>query len=83
VSEFIRPQPPDNYLGPPDSHPHDGPTPSAELSIVLEPAPRATIGELVRSLITAILVTVSDRTSARRKDVHRRNSPGQRRPPGN
>jgi hypothetical protein len=81
VSEFNRSLPPDNYLGPQDSHPHDGPTPSAELSIVLEPAPDATIGELVRSLVTAIFTTVSGRTSARRKDVRRRNSPGQPHPP--
>ena len=82
MSEFIRPLPPDKYPGPPDSHPHDGPTPSAELSIVLEPAPDATVGELVRSLVTAIRVTMSGRTSARRKHVDRRNSPGQPRPPG-
>jgi hypothetical protein len=80
VSEFIRPLPPDNHLGPPDGHPHDGATPSANLSIVLEPAPDATIGELVRSLITAITIAVSGRT--RRKDVRRRISPGQPHPPG-
>jgi hypothetical protein len=57
VNEFIRPLSA-------DSHQVDEPTSSAELSIVLELAPGATIGELVRSLAMAVLIAVSDRTSA-------------------
>jgi hypothetical protein len=71
VSEFIRPLPQDNDLGPPDGHLDDEPTRSAELHIVLEPVPDATIGELVRSLVTAILIAVSGRT----RDRHIGNPP--------
>jgi hypothetical protein len=56
VSEFIRPLSP-------DSHQDVEPTSSAELSIVLEPAPDPTIAELVCSLVTAIFNAVSDRIS--------------------
>jgi hypothetical protein len=66
VSEFIRPLPPDNYPGLPDSHPDDEPTPAAELSIVLEPAPSASIGELMRGLAAAIPIAVSGRIRALR-----------------
>jgi hypothetical protein len=75
VSGFIRPLPPDN-------HPDEQPTSSAKLSIVLEPAPGATVGELTRNLARAILIAVSGHTSARRKDNRRKISQGQLHPPG-
>jgi hypothetical protein len=80
VSEFIRPLPPDHYPGPTDSHLGDEPTPSAGLSIVLEADPGATIGELARRLVRAILIAVSGRTRVRHSD----NPPGdpQIHPPG-
>ena len=74
MSEFIRPPPPDN-------HPDEQPTSSARLSIVLEPAPSATCGELVRNLASAILVTMSGRT-ARAGGNRRKISQGQPHPPG-
>lgn len=67
MSAFIRPLPPDNY-------PDEQPTPSAELSIVLEPAPHTTIGELTRNLATAILIAMSGRTPAQRKGNRRKIS---------
>ena len=63
VNEFIRPLSA-------DSHADDEPTSLAELSIVLELAPGATIGELARSLAKAILIAMGDRIPA-----------GQRQPP--
>ena len=60
VNEFIRPLSA-------DSHQDDGPTSLAELSIVLELTPGATVGELVRSLATAILIAMGDRISAGRR----------------
>jgi hypothetical protein len=61
VSEFIWPLLPDNY-------PDEQPTSAAELSIVLEPVPGATIGGLARDLAMAILSAVSGQTSAQRRD---------------
>jgi hypothetical protein len=75
VSAFIRPLPPDN-------HADEQPSPSAELSVVVEPAPDATIGELARNLATAILNAVSDRIFARPKDSRRKISQRQPSPPG-
>jgi hypothetical protein len=75
VSEFIRPLSP-------ASHEDDEPTPAAELSIVLELAPGATIGELMRSLATAILIAMSGGTSTERKDNRRKASQSRLRPPG-
>jgi hypothetical protein len=72
------------FIGPlsADSHHDDEPTSSAELSIVLELAPSATIGELVRSLATAILIAMSGRTSAGHRGNRRKTSQGQLHPPG-
>jgi len=56
VSEFIWPLPPDD-------HPDEQPTSSAELSIVPEAVPGATIGELVRDLALAIFNALSGHTS--------------------
>ena len=67
VNEFIRPLSA-------DSHQDDEPTSSAELSIVLELAPSATIGELVRSLATAIHIAMSGHTSAGHRG-NRRETP--------
>ena len=75
MSAFIRPLPPDDY-------PDEQPSSSATLSIVLEPAPAATIGELVRNLATAMLTAVSGRTLARRKGYREKVPPGEPPPPG-
>jgi hypothetical protein len=74
VNEFIRPLST-------DSHQDDEPTSLAELSIVLELAPGATIGELVRSLAAAILIPMGGRTPGHRGN-RRRTSQGQSHPPG-
>ena len=50
------------------NYPDERPTDSARLSIMLKPAPVATIGELLRDLATAILIALSGRTRARRND---------------
>ena len=63
-----------NRHPPLDNYPDEQPTGSARLSIMFEPAPVATIGELLRDLATAILIAVSGRTRARRND-NRRNAP--------
>jgi hypothetical protein len=63
-----------NRRPPPDDYPDEQPTGSARLSIMVEPAPVATIGELLRDLATAILIAVSGRTRARRND-NRRKTP--------
>jgi hypothetical protein len=63
-----------NRHPPLDNCPDEQPTGSARLSIMFEPAPVATIGELLRDLATAILIAVSGRTRARRND-NRRNAP--------
>jgi hypothetical protein len=75
VNEFIRPLSP-------DSHQDDEPTSLAELSIVLELAPGATVGELVRSLATAILITRGDRISAGRRGKSPEDPSGPLHPPG-
>jgi hypothetical protein len=67
---------------PPDNHPDERPSSAAKLSIVLEPAPIATIGELVRDLAGAILIAVSGRTQALRKDGRQKISQGESHPPG-
>lgn len=60
----------------------DEPTSWAELSIVLELASGATVGELVRGLAKAMLIAMGDRISAGRGGNHRRTPPGQLHPPG-
>ena len=80
MSEFIRPLPLDKYPGPTDSQLDDEPTPSARLSIVLEPYPGATIGEPVRSLVTAILSAMSGLSAPRHSGNHRKIP--QMHPPG-
>jgi hypothetical protein len=75
VSMSIRPLAPDN---PPDERPSS----AARLSIVLEAAPIASTGELVHDLAGAILIAVSGRTSARRKDSRQKISQGGSHPPG-
>ena len=75
MNEFIRPLSA-------DSHADDEPTSLAELSIVLELAPGATIGELVRSLARAIFIAIGDRISAGRRGNRRRISQGPLHPPG-
>jgi hypothetical protein len=75
VNEFIRPLSA-------DSHQDDEPTSSAELSIVLELAPGATIGELVCRLAKAILIALSDCTSAGHRGNRRKTSQGQLHLPG-
>src|SRR5437868_15096108 len=71
VNEFIRPLSADS----------DEPTSSAELSIVLELAPGATIGELVRGLAKAILIALNGRTSDGHRDNRCETSQGQPHPP--
>ena len=61
-----------NRHPPLDNYPDERPTDSARLSIMLEPAPFATIGELLRDLATAILIALSGRTRARRNDNRRK-----------
>jgi hypothetical protein len=61
-----------NRHPPLDNYPDERPTGSARLSIMLEPAPVATIGELLRDLATAILIALSGRTRARRNDNRRK-----------
>ena len=51
-----------NRHPPLDNYPDEQPTGSARLSIMLEPAPVATMGELLRDLATAILIALSGRT---------------------
>ena len=75
MNEFIRPLSA-------DSHADDEPTSLAELSIVLELAPGATIGELVRSLANALLIAMGDRISAERRSNRRRTPQDQLHPPG-
>jgi len=65
-----------------DSHQDDEPTSLAELSIVLELAPGATIGELVRCLAKAILIAMGGRISAVRRGNRRKTSQRQLHPPG-
>jgi hypothetical protein len=65
-----------------DNYPDEQPTSSAELLIVLELVPVATIGEALRNLATAILNAVSGRTSAQRKDNRQTTSQDQLHPPG-
>lgn len=67
---------------PPDNHPDERPSSAAKLSIVLQPAPIATIGDLVRDLAGAVLIAVSDRIQALRKDGHHKISQGESHPPG-
>ena len=75
MNEFIRPLSA-------DSRADDEPTSLAELSIVLELAPGATIGELARSLAKAIFIAVGDRIPAGGRGNRRRTSQGQLHPPG-
>ena len=65
-----------------DNYPDEQPTSSAELLIVVEPAPAATVSEALRNLATAILDAVSGRTSAQRKDNRQTTSQDQMHPPG-
>jgi len=64
-----------------DNYPDEQPTSSAELLIVVEPAPAATVSEALRNLATAILDAVSGRTSAQRKDNRQKIPPGHVHPP--
>ena len=64
-----------------DSYPDEQPTPSAELLIVVELAPVATIGEALRNLVTAISNAVSGRTSAQREDNQQKTPQSQPHPP--
>src|SRR5262249_41073303 len=75
VDEFIR-------LLSADSHADDEPTSLAELSIVLELAPGATVGELARSLAKAIPIAMGDRILGGGGGNCRRTSQGQLHPPG-
>ena len=63
-----------NRRPPLDDYPDEQPTGLARLSIMVEPAPAATIGELLRDLATTIFIAVSGRTRARRND-NRRKTP--------
>jgi hypothetical protein len=67
---------------PPGNHPDERPSSAATLSIVLEPARIATIGELVRDLAGAIFIAVSGGTPARRKDSRQKISQDGSRPAG-